>query len=56
MSQLNETHITVEAAKFGPKAIPKETTDFNESLMKLMDGSPKWFEVCDPFHSQDQKL
>ncbi|KIV91419.1 hypothetical protein PV10_05961 [Exophiala mesophila] len=45
MSQSNESHITVEAAKFGPKAIPKETTDFNESLMKLMDGSPKWFEV-----------
>ncbi|CAJ2501905.1 Uu.00g047580.m01.CDS01 [Anthostomella pinea] len=37
--------LTLDASKFDPKAIAKETTELNDKLMKKMEGQPRWWEV-----------
>lgn len=38
--------LKIDASKFDPKNITKETNDFNDGLIKIMNGVPKWWEVC----------
>jgi hypothetical protein len=33
------------AAKLDKKNISKATHEFNDQLMKIMEGGPKWYEV-----------
>lgn len=56
MSQSKESHVTIDATKFDPKAIPKETNAFNQSLMDIMAGAPRWYEVCDPSQSESSTM
>ena len=37
--------LKVDASKFDPKSISKETHTFNDQLIKIMEGGPKWYEV-----------
>jgi hypothetical protein len=37
--------ITVDAAKFHPNAISEQTIKVNNHLIKLVEGTPTWFEV-----------
>ena len=37
--------LKVDASKFDAKAISKETHAFNDQLIKIMEGGPKWYEV-----------
>ncbi|KAH8590014.1 esterase/lipase/thioesterase [Bisporella sp. PMI_857] len=37
--------ITVDAAKFHPNAVSEQTTKVNDHLIKLVEGTPKWFEL-----------
>lgn len=38
-------HISVESSVFDPRAIPHDTVEFNQKLMDIMRGAPKWYEV-----------
>lgn len=40
-----KSDLQLDASKFAPKAISQATHDFNEQLIKIMDGAPKWYEV-----------
>jgi len=40
-----KSDMTLDASKFDPKAISKQTHDFNAGLIKIMEGNPKWWEV-----------
>ncbi|KAK3701831.1 hypothetical protein LTR37_015253 [Vermiconidia calcicola] len=37
--------LSITADKFKPEAISKATHDFNDQLIKIMEGGPKWYEV-----------
>lgn len=37
--------ISLNANLFAASAIPPETTAFNEKLINIMKGAPKWYEV-----------
>jgi len=40
-----ESDLTLDASKFDPKAISEQTHAFNNKLMKIMEGGPRWWEV-----------
>lgn len=40
--------LQINAQKFSPKGISKQTNEFNDGLRKIMDGVPKWWEVTLP--------
>lgn len=39
------SHLNLDANVFSPKSISKETHAFNDQLIKIMEGGPKWYEV-----------
>lgn len=41
-----KSDLTIASEKLDPKSIPQKTHDFNDSLIKIMEGGPKWYEVC----------
>lgn len=40
-----KSDLSLDASKFKPTAISKQTHDFNDQLIKIMEGGPKWWEV-----------
>lgn len=38
--------LQLDAAKLRPDAISGKTREFNDKLIKIMKGGPKWYEVC----------
>lgn len=40
-----QSDLQLDTSKLGPDAITKETAEFNQKLIKMMDGEPKWYEV-----------
>lgn len=37
--------LTLDANKFDPKAITDQTRKFNDGLIKIMEGGPRWWDV-----------
>jgi len=37
--------LTLDASKFNPSAITEKTHKFNDQLIKIMEGGPRWWEV-----------
>ncbi|KAK5125548.1 hypothetical protein LTR85_000659 [Meristemomyces frigidus] len=37
--------LTLDASKFKPEAISEKTNKFNDQLIKIMEGGPRWWEV-----------
>lgn len=37
--------LTLSAAKFRPEAVSDQTKKFNDVLIKIMEGGPRWFDV-----------
>jgi len=37
--------LQLDASKFQPEAISEQTKKFNDGLVKIMEGGPKWYEV-----------
>ena len=37
--------LTLDVKKFDSKSISKETENFNDGLIDIMKGGPKWWEV-----------
>lgn len=40
--------LALSADKFRPDAVSKRTHDFNDALIKIMSGIPKWYDVRQP--------
>ena len=40
-----KSDLQLDAAKFAPSAISQKTSDFNDKLIKIMEGGPRWYEV-----------
>ncbi|KAF2773518.1 hypothetical protein EJ03DRAFT_100813 [Teratosphaeria nubilosa] len=40
-----KSDLALDAAKFDPNAVTEETQKFNQKLVEIMDGGPKWWEV-----------
>lgn len=38
-------HVQVDPSVFDPANIPQDTVEFNQKLMDIMRGAPKWYEV-----------
>lgn len=43
-----QSDLQLDASKFDEKNISEQTKEFNEGLMKVMSGGPKWYEVRQP--------
>ena len=40
-----QSDLNLDASKFRHDAISKQTHEFNDKLIKIMEGGPKWWEV-----------
>jgi hypothetical protein len=41
-----ESDLKLDASKFRSDQITPQTAKFNEVLGEIMQGGPKWYEVC----------
>lgn len=44
--------LQIDVKKFDPKSVSSKTSEFNDGLIKIFKGVPKWWEVCIilPYH------
>lgn len=42
-----QNHVLVDPSVFDPAKIPQDTIEFNQKLMDIMRGAPKWYEVSE---------
>jgi len=40
-----QSDVTINTAKFNPATNSEQSTKFNEGVVKLLEGAPKWYEV-----------
>lgn len=49
-----KSDLTLNYAKFDPSAVDQKTKDFNQNLIDVMAGIPRWYEVQPLYHPTTQ--